>query len=288
MVSLEADDRATGAPLVGRMRRSLALFRRRKWDVWPVVLALLILLLPPLAHAACTPVASIRPHVLHASTADPSMAITFLGHASFLIESPAGVRAVTDYSGAFGPADPPDIVTMNRAHGMHHTLSPDPRIPHALQGWQDSADPPNHNLVLRDLRVTNLPTNIRDFGGGTVINGNSVFIFESAGLCIAHLGHLHHLLLPADLDALGRIDVLMIMVDGGYSLGHRDAVALIEQIHPRLVLPMHYFSAQNLGRFLSFMREKNYGIEVRDSPTIELSRTTLPIQPTVIALPGPH
>ncbi len=250
--------------------------------------ALLALLLPNLARAACTPVASLKPHLWRASTADPSLAITFLGHASFMIETTGGVRAVTDYSGQFGPAEPPDIVTMNRAHGMHHTLSPDPRIRHALRGWQDGPDPPRHNLLLRDMRVTNLPTNIRDFGGGTMVNGNSVFIFESAGLCVAHLGHLHHLLLPADLDALGRIDVLMIMVDGGYSLGHRDAVALIEQIHPRLVLPMHYFSEYNLARFLSLMREQNYAIELSDKPTIEVSRSTLPVQPTVIALPGPH
>jgi hypothetical protein len=205
-----------------------------------------------------------------------------------MIETQAGVRAITDYSGIFAPAEPPDIVTMNRAHAMHHTLTPDPRIRFALPGWQDGPDPPRHNVLLRDMRVTNLPTNLRGWSGDTVVNGNSVFIFESGGLCIAHLGHLHHLLLPADLDALGRIDVLMIMIDGGYSLGHRDAVALVEQIHPRLVLPMHYFSEFNVARFLSFMREKGFDTRVNDSHTIEVSRATLPAQPTVIVLPGPH
>jgi len=137
------------------------------------------------------------------------------------------------------------------------------------------------------MRVTNLPTNIRDWGGGTEINGNSIFIFESAGLCVAHLGHLHHLLLPADLDALGCIDVLMIAVDGGYTLSQSDALELIEQIHPRVILPMHYFSQANLARFLSLMRER-YQVEVRDTPTIEVARVTLPTQPTVVALRGPH
>lgn len=262
-------------------------FRGGPWR-WLAPLVLLTLLLPAAAHAACTPVAQRSPLFRHASTADPSLRITFVGHASFLIESAQGVRAVTDYSGYHGPPEPPDIVTMNRAHSTHYTLNPDPRIKNVLHGWQDGGAPPRHNLVLRDMRVTNLPTNIRDWGGNTVINGNSVFIFESAGLCVAHLGHLHHLLLPSDLDALGRIDVLMIMVDGGYSLGHRDAVALVEQVHPRLVLPMHYFSEINLNRFLSFMREKNFTVEVKDHPTIEVSRATLPSQPMVIALPGPH
>jgi L-ascorbate metabolism protein UlaG (beta-lactamase superfamily) len=255
---------------------------------WAVVgFFLTLLLLPRLALAACTPVASAEPRVWRAAAGDPTLSITFLGHASFLIESPAGIRAVTDYSGLFSPSEPPDIVTMNHAHSTHFTEHPDPRIPHVLKGWQEGAVAPAHDLVLRDMRVTNLPTSIRTWGGGTEINGNSIFIFESAGLCVAHLGHLHHLLLPADLDALGRIDVLMIAVDGGYTLGQRDALELIEQIHPRMILPMHYFTRENLARFLTLMRER-YHVDVRDTPTIEVTRVTLPPRPTVIALPGPH
>jgi len=167
----------------------------------------LLLVLPRLALAACAPIASLNPHLWRAAAGDPSLAVTFLGHASFLIETPSGVRAVTDYGGDYGPADPPDIVTMNRAHSMHNASNPDPRIRHVLRGWRDDGGPAQHNIVLRDLRVTNLPTNIRGWSGETMVNGNSVFMFESAGLCIAHLGHLHHLLLPADLDA-GKYRVL--------------------------------------------------------------------------------
>jgi ferric-dicitrate binding protein FerR (iron transport regulator) len=48
---------------------------------------------------------------------------------------------------------------------------------------------------------------------------------------------------------------------------------------------MHYFTADNLARFLDMMRE-TYAIDVRHDPTIEVSRVTLPDRPTVIALPG--
>ena len=251
-------------------------------------LAVLLLLLAPLpADAACTPVAARKPTVWRVAKTDPTIHITFLGHASFLIETPDTVRAVTDFSGVFAPDAPPDLVTMNHAHTSHFTMHPDPRIRFVLHGWQDGPKPPRHEVTLRDLRVTNLPTNIRNWGGGTEINGNSIFIFESAGLCIAHLGHLHHLLEPADLDALGRIDVVMIGVDGGFTIGQADAKAVIEQIHPRLVLPMHYFTASNLARFLDMMRD-THAIEVRREPTIDISRATLPDRPTVMALPGPH
>jgi L-ascorbate metabolism protein UlaG (beta-lactamase superfamily) len=76
-------------------------------------------------------------------------------------------------------------------------------------------------------------------------------------------------------------------VDGGYTLGQRDAVELIEQIHPRIVLPMHYFTQDTLARFLGLMRNR-FAIDIRDTSVMEISRATLPAQPTVIALPGPH
>ena len=247
--------------------------------------ALLLLLAPRLAHAACSPVAAAGPRVWSASAVDPTIRITFLGHASFLIETPDNVRAITDYSGAYTTAQPPDLVTMNHAHPSHYTLRPDPRIGIVLHGWQEGPKPPTYDVVLRDLRVTNLPTNIREWGGGTELNGNSIFVFETAGLCIAHLGHLHHLLEPADLDALGHIDIVMIAVDGGFTLGQDDARTVILRMHPRIVLPMHYFSMDNLARFLDMMRE-THAIEVRHDPAIEVSRMTLPDRPTVIALPG--
>jgi L-ascorbate metabolism protein UlaG (beta-lactamase superfamily) len=250
-----------------------------------VLAALVILLAPRLALAACAPVASDEPRIWRAAAEDPTVRITFLGHASFLIETPDHIRAITDYSGAYTTERPPDLVTMNHAHPSHYMLHPDPRIGIVLHGWQEAPKPPAYDVVLRDLRVTNLPTNIREWGGGTEINGNSIFVFETAGLCIAHLGHLHHLLEPADLDALGHIDIVMIAVDGAFTIGQGDARTVIEQMHPRIVLPMHYFGMETLARFLDMMRD-TYAIDIRHDPTIEVSRMTLPDQPTVIALPG--
>ena len=52
--------------------------------------------------------------MMQAAAAADTLTISFLGHASFLIETPGGVRAVTDYNGYNVPVDPPDIATMNR------------------------------------------------------------------------------------------------------------------------------------------------------------------------------
>jgi len=60
--------------------------------------------------------------------------ITFLGHATFSIETPGETMAATDFSGRHMPPRVPDIVTMNHAHSTHYTDHPDPRIAHVLRG----------------------------------------------------------------------------------------------------------------------------------------------------------
>jgi hypothetical protein len=99
---------------------------------------------------------------VRANAAPDTLTITFLGHASFLIATPAGVGAVTDYNGINVPDAPPDIATMNHAHSTHYTDHPDPRIPHVLRGWRDDGKPAEIDLTVGDLHVSNLPTNIRD------------------------------------------------------------------------------------------------------------------------------
>ncbi len=174
---------------------------------------------------------------------------------------------------------------MNHAHSTHYTDYPDPRIRYVLRGWRDDGAPAQVDLTLRDLHVANLPTNIRDGQGGTEVYGNSIFLFESAGLCIAHLSHLHHLLTEQDLVLLGHIDVVMAPVDGVYTMSQPDMAAVLDQMHPRLVLPMHFFMRDVVSRFVDLVRDR-YVVRFSDSPTLLLSRATLPERPTIVVLPG--
>jgi len=144
--------------------------------------------------------------------------LTYVGHATFLIESPQLVRIATDYNSYVRPNVLPDIVTMNHAHSSHYTDNPEAGIKHVLRGWLGDEKPARIDLTYKDVRVRNVPTNIRTWSGDTERHGNSIFIFEIASLCIAHLGHLHHTLTQAQLDEIGRVDVVMVPVDGSYTL----------------------------------------------------------------------
>jgi hypothetical protein len=66
--------------------------------------------------------------------------LTFIGHATFMIESPQGVRIATDYNDYLRLPALPDIATMNHAHDTHFSDHPDPAIKYVLRGWGPSPD----------------------------------------------------------------------------------------------------------------------------------------------------
>lgn len=212
--------------------------------------------------------------------------ITYAGHSTFLIESPKLVRIATDYNDYVKSPILPDVVTMNHAHSTHYTDNPDPAIPHVLRGWAfEYGKPVRHDTQIRDVRVRNVPTNIRDYGGGTERHGNSIFVFEVANLCVAHLGHLHHTLNQQQLDEIGRVDVVMVPVDGTFTLDVDGMFEVVQAMKAPLMIPMHFFSAFTLERFLVRAREK-FDVEFSDTPSVVVSKSTLPAKPKFLVLPG--
>ncbi|MBM3532251.1 MAG: MBL fold metallo-hydrolase [Alphaproteobacteria bacterium] len=230
-----------------------------------------------------TQLASVSPLAL----AQGEVGLTFVGHASFLIESPQGVTIVTDYNDYVRPRTVPTIATMNVAHTTHYSNNPDPRIKHVLRGWNPTGiGPARHELAERDVFVRNVPTNIRNWGdGGTRLNGNSIFIFEVADLCLVHLGHLHHELTREDLGVIGEVDVLMVPVDGGVTMTQFEMAEVVRNIHPRLVIPMHYFGPHRLERFIEALKP-HFTVRYSTTPHLVLARQTMPDPPELLILPG--
>ena len=97
---------------------------------------------------------------------------------------------------------------------------------------------------------------------------------------------LHHLLTEQDLVLLGHIDVVMAPVDGVYTMSQQDMASVLDQLHPRLVLPMHYFTRDVVERFTQLLHDR-YEVRFSDSATITVSRGNLPERPSIIVLPQP-
>ncbi len=257
-----------------------------------LALTLAFLAAPALAQeripSHCIALAAAAPEVVPVALAEglepDSVLIRYIDHAMFAIVTPDGTTAVTDYTGYIGTEDlVPDVVTMNNAHSTHWTPNPDPRIAHVLQGWGDAA-PAEHRLDLGAMLVRNVTTDTRGpFGEGARADGNSIFIFEAAGLCIGHLGHLHQIPSDAQYAAIGRLDVVMVPVDGGYTMRQGDMAGVVRRLRSSVVIPMHWFSEASLQAFLTEM-EGEFTVVETGGAQIALSLDELPAEPTLMVL----
>lgn len=254
-------------------------------------LALCLTALPAMAQdripSHCIALARDIDRVIPAAYMDPldedHVRIRYLDHASFAIRTTGGVTAVTDYQGYIGPTDfVPDVVTMNNAHRTHWTDRPDPRIPHVLQGWDDLGGAAEHRLDLGEMLIRNVPTDVRRFGAVRP-DGNSIFIFEAAGLCIGHLGHLHHIPDDNQYAAIGRLDVVMVPVDGGYTMDVAAMADVVRSLRSSIVMPMHWFSGASLDIFLADMSGE-FEVVRTGLSEIDLSLQKLPSRPTIMVL----
>ena len=216
-----------------------------------------------------------------------SVRIRYVDHSMFLIRTHGGLTAVTDFNGFIGSVElTPDVVTMNNAHSTHWTPVPDPAIPHVLEGWAQNGVAADHYLDLGEMLIRNVPTDVRSFwddASPVRQNGNSIFVFEVEGLCIGHLGHLHHEPNDEQYAALGRLDVVMAAVDGGLTVELPTMIRTLKRLRSSVVIPMHWFSQSTLDSFLAGMSDE-FVIERQMGPEVEVSLRTLPERPTVKVL----
>jgi len=110
-------------------------------------------------------------------------------------------------------------------------------------------------------------------------------VFDVADLCIAHLGHLHHTLTQSHLADLGSIDVVMVPIDGVWTLNRDEMIEVLRQIKPKIAIPMHFFTAATLDKFLTKIADV-YALRYAEGPTIVLTRSELPERSEVLIIPG--
>jgi L-ascorbate metabolism protein UlaG (beta-lactamase superfamily) len=168
------------------------------------------------------------------------MQITWNGHSSFKIitKTPSGeVTLITDpFSKEIGfkfPKSSADIVTVSHDHYDHNNAS-------EISGEPFVITRPGEYEV-KGIFVYGFNT-FHDEKNGAERGKNTIYTMQliDEGISLAHLGDLGHVLSNKDLENLEKIDILFVPVGGTYSLNAKQAVEVINQIEPRIVIPMHY------------------------------------------------
>lgn len=169
------------------------------------------------------------------------MKLLYLGHACFLLTTSGGLRILIDpyepgaFGGAIGYGPIPtraDVVLVTHEHADHNAVQAVPGKPRqVIRGagtWE-----------VDGVRIRGVST-FHDTRQGRERGPNTVFVIEADGLRIAHVGDLGHVLTPQQVQAIGPVDVLLLPVGGVFTVGPKEAWEVVEQLHPRIVVPMHY------------------------------------------------
>lgn len=179
-------------------------------------------------------------------TPKPAARLTWYGQSCFLMETAGGTRVVMDpIPGGIGYTPPSDlrgdVVTISHEHADHNNVALVQGRPKVLRGL--TADKKGWTKIderVKDVAIRTVGV-YHDEHKGTKRGLNTVFVFETGGVRIAHLGDLGHLLTDKQLSDIGSVDVVLIPVGGVFTIDSRQATRVIDQMRPRLVIiPMHY------------------------------------------------
>jgi L-ascorbate metabolism protein UlaG (beta-lactamase superfamily) len=177
------------------------------------------------------------------------MEITYLGHATFLISADGTKLLIDPYGAKVGypiPSVEADAVLVSHEHDDHTNVAMAKGKPQVLRGLSDGNWRTIVKQPLGKITVSSVPT-YHDDTQGSQRGRNTVFILESEGLRIVHLGDLGHGLDHSQTTPIGQPDVLMIPVGGHYTIDAAQAKQVIEQLQPKVVIPMHYKTEVNAG-----------------------------------------
>ena len=169
------------------------------------------------------------------------MIFTCIGHAKFLIELENGMRIVTDpYDNTCGyPVTPvpADVVLVSHGHHDHNAVE-------NVQGVERIIDMAGEHTLAPDAKVTAVPCFHDEVQGGKR-GANLMFLIETEGLRVAHLGDLGHLPTAEQAAALAPVDVLMLPVGGYYTIDAQTARETAQLLQAQVILPMHYRTTAN-------------------------------------------
>lgn len=245
---------------------------------------LLLLLLPARVESYCHQIeVTQRPLMRVAMGGDRPVTIQWFGHSTFQITSSKGTRILTDPHSRDDlpwPTLDQHLVTTSHNHGPHSNIWMARGDPVVLEGLTPEEDWKRIHRIVKDVAVYNVPA-YHDKSHGLQRGKNSIFVFRVDDICIAHLGDLGHLLTPAQLKMLGKIDVLLVPVAGGrYTVTPKEANTVTKQVKPRIAIPMHFWWEGAVEEF----NQGIFPVKTVGGSIVRISKNNLPKSTEVYVL----
>ncbi len=121
---------------------------------------------------------------------------------------------------------------------------------------------------------------------GARLGKNTVFAIEVDDITICHLGDLGTPLSSGQIEEIGHVDVLLVPVGGGNTIGASQAAGLVRTMEPKIVIPMHYKTpalTREMDTADKFLKEMGV-TEAVPQPKVIVTRSSLPPTTQVMLL----
>lgn len=212
------------------------------------------------------------------------MKIKWFGHSCFMITSEKGTKILIDpYKNALGYKLPEeieaDIVTTSHDHSDHNNINAVKNIFFHINKAGSFSE--------QGIEIKGVET-FHDKISGAKKGKNLIFSFKIDDINVCHCGDLGHILTSEHLKEIGDVDILILPVGGGYTIDALDAVKVMEQLNPSVVIPMHY-RTKALGPIgLAFAKVDKFilasGLKAAEYKELELNKTTIKDFPGITVL----
>lgn len=218
------------------------------------------------------------------------MTITYLGHSCFKLEGKENqaVLIADPFNADYGlkvPKMEADILTISHQHKDHSNAE-------AVKGTDGKLFTINMagEYEIKGVLIYGI-SSYHDGEQGAKRGANIIYRIEMDNISIAHLGDLGHIPSNEIFEKLEGVDVLLIPVGGAYTIGAKEAANIISQIEPRIAVPMHYKSGDNvkmgdIDDVLPFLKEM--GVSTSEGVNkLKLTKNDLPQGTTQVVVMAP-
>ncbi len=208
------------------------------------------------------------------------MEITWLGHSCFRLRGSQTTVITDPYPPELGYSlgkPSARIVTISHQHPSHSYIQGVGGEPKILSGPGE--------YEINGILILGIAT-FHDTEGGAKRGKNIVYAMDIDDITVCHLGDLGHVLTSQQVEAIDNVDVLLLPVGGMSTLNASMAAAVIRQLEPKTVVPMHY-KTPAINRELEPVEKffKEMGIEqINPQPKLSVSKSNLPLSTQVFWL----
>jgi len=163
------------------------------------------------------------------------MTISWFGQSCFRIETKEGSVLIDPFSKDLGlklPKIKDDLVLVTHDHYDHNNLED--------MGPEVFIIKSSGEYEKNSIAVRGIPS-FHDKLQGKERGLNTIYVIKAEDMTLCHLGDLgQDKLDDSQVEEIGDVDILMIPVGGSYTMNYKEAVEVISQIEPKIVIPMHY------------------------------------------------